>query len=272
MNKPSEDQDDATDTEQHDSLPDDVSNAKDVKPQSTRKANYPFGMKTDLNFSFKRAVEISGQIKGRALDSSKTQKTSADPGEKRVKILDECTPIKRATQRIRKDSLDLINTQSKRRVVRSPSKTSSSGKMREDSVTSTWSDNIPVIKISKTESAECILDEQVVRTSIQSNQASREDEPESVAMDDVGEEVCISGSEAPGREFVNVKHKSKHVLKKQQVTEDENVVGGGNAEEESRDDVDVGEKKGTRSINTKNTANYVTKTESSVEYINSDVN
>lgn len=127
-------QDDNTDTEQHDSLPDDVVSVKEAKPQSA--------------FNFKGMVNLARK--------SSDNRKSSDIEPKHVHIVD-CAQLPKRSDSYQEQRRD--NWRERRRR-QSPTKSTSSSKetKKEDSVNSTWSEAIPVITISKTESAECILE------------------------------------------------------------------------------------------------------------------
>lgn len=120
-------QDDATDTEQPESLPEDVISLKEGK-------------------IIKKVLKKSDSL----------QRTSSDSTEgKRVQI-SEATPEmyrkREAFNQPKKES-------SQKYPNPSPTRSNSSKEARQDSINSNWSDNIPVITISKTESSECILEQ-----------------------------------------------------------------------------------------------------------------
>lgn len=133
-NHDNQNMDEGTDTEQHESLPEDLVSVKDSKLQS--------------RFDFPRAI----------LSKKNSQKSTSESSDKNARPV----PAKK--------------------------------EMRQDSGSSVWSDNIPVITISKTESAECL---------------------------DVVPEVAKA---EPVSELPKFKPKIKCVLKKQSAEIDEDVI------------------------------------------------
>ncbi|KAI4471992.1 transmembrane channel-related [Holotrichia oblita] len=174
----------ATDTDPHDSLPEDATTIKEVKQQASVKKP-SFTIKKE---NLKRpAVHSSLPKRGESQDSNLSVDFETNP-----------TPlVSRHSGKRRKDSFDLKKHQDKRRgATRSRSPTKSSKDFREDSLTSNWSDNIPVITISKSDS-----------------------------IDHIEEEHDLQGSsDGLTQEKVDIRSKSRYVLKKQEVTEDEDVV------------------------------------------------
>lgn len=114
---------DATDTEQHDSLPDDP-----VMTKSPRKPRPSWG-----GFEFKDIANKALQLKRNSDVCSKDTENVADIKQVHIKS-------------VRKKSSELSEASTSK---------------RQDSDSSVWSDNIPVITISKTESAENILKEEI---------------------------------------------------------------------------------------------------------------
>lgn len=168
-------EEEATDTDPHDSLP------EDTKPPIKKPT---FTIKKDLNPKRPVVHATLPKKKQESQDSKLSVEFETNP-----------TPLaSRHSGKHRKDSFDLKKHQDKRKVIRSRS----SKDFREDSLTSNWSDNIPVITISKSDSIEHIEEER-----------------------DVG---LAEGNDTLTQEKVDVRSKSRYVLKKQEVTEDEDVV------------------------------------------------
>lgn len=115
---------DGTDTEPHESLPDDNKETKDAiksTPQPLTKRSFP---KDPEPYYIK--------------EKTKSIKTKS-------KIVKRNDTIENRKEEIR----------------RSSTKSTSSRDLRQDSLSSNWSDNIPVITVTKTESSECILESEV---------------------------------------------------------------------------------------------------------------
>lgn len=80
-----------------------------------------------------------------------------EPGIKDIEEEDTYYIEEQKTKSIKTTSITKKYEERRRSSTKS-TKSSSSKDMRQDSISSNWSDNIPVIKISKTESTECILE------------------------------------------------------------------------------------------------------------------
>lgn len=123
--------DDATDTEQHDSLPDDINNSNiAVKVENENRV---------MN-NFKRLLNAKAKQRRATTQVQPIQQTKGS-----------------ATQGVTDVA---VNNPIKIENNRSTSRSSSSKDIRQDSLTSNWSENIPVIKISGTGSSECIIENQ----------------------------------------------------------------------------------------------------------------
>lgn len=149
LGKPSEEdetQNQDTDTEQHDSLPEDTATAKEVCQQAPKPMKSP---------DFQAIV--TGALAKKKIQPELDKKSSTDSSEtKRVHIQEShnrhrSKPDARVT-RSRED-------RHKKTHVHKPNGNSSSKDNSRDSNSSIWSENIPTITISKTESAECILEQ-----------------------------------------------------------------------------------------------------------------
>ncbi|CAH0546892.1 unnamed protein product [Brassicogethes aeneus] len=127
---------DETDTEPHESLPDDCNKEikKNKSPLSSGSAE--FSMLVHKALSFKK--------------SDSFQSPSDTNGDKQVKIQET-----RASTVLKRKEVDAKKIPF-RHIIEEKTVTT-----RQDSNSSIWSDNIPVIKISKTESSENILDETI---------------------------------------------------------------------------------------------------------------
>ncbi|GLV33912.1 Transmembrane channel-like [Carabus blaptoides fortunei] len=149
--------DDGTDTELHESLPDDVN----TREQSSEK-----------NISQENSKK-SSRVK-RFHEGSISKSTSED--------------ISKPTGSDKPNTVE--RTRKKDKIQAKYRSTSSSNKdLRQDSITSNWSDNIPVIKISGTGSSECIIEHQ--------NESSPKGKPRithqaHVDMDTKSEEIPLS--------------------------------------------------------------------------------
>lgn len=224
MNRSSVDDDEGTDNEQTDSLPDDANVKEEKKPEVVRK---PFSMKP-RGSSFKQAINAAVLQK---------RNSKADMAEvKHVKISDSAAPaVHVATKKPEKSTKKKHET-------------------RQDSQTSNWSDNIPVITISKTESEECILENSTVKIEKTAKIIVQEDQED------------VIESEKNECEEVNTNSSSKkHVLKKQS-----SEVEADDFEEISiksyKKKVDSENKSSTSGSGSAQTSSETTKTESSGEY------
>ncbi|KRT82265.1 hypothetical protein AMK59_3218, partial [Oryctes borbonicus] len=230
------DDEEATDTDLPDSLPEDVTTVKEVKPQAPTKK--PFAIKKDLNF------KTASVHKGLPRKDSQDTNLSVD-------FEPNFTPIaSRHASKNRRDSFDLKKHQDKKKPLNSRSPTKSSGNskdFREDSLTSTWSDNIPVITISKTDSMEQI-----------------EKRIQDKGLHDIEEQASATSSDTLVHERADTRSKSRFVLKKQEVTEDEDVISGLVTEKFVRGDAKGGDADGV--IQQDHVGNSDTKTESSNDY------
>lgn len=122
--------DDATDTDQHDSLPDDINNSNiAVKAENENRV---------LN-NFKRLLNAKAKQRRATAQAQPSQQNKG--------------PV---TQSV----TAAVTNPAKIEKKKSTSRSSSSKDIRQDSLTSNWSENIPVIKISGTGSSECILENQ----------------------------------------------------------------------------------------------------------------
>lgn len=135
-------QDEGTDTEQHESLPEDVASTKDTQPQTSTNIK---SSSSDSNNTTTHNIPLkSDHLKKRNSDLSDTK----------------LTHIKSSKNSNIKQNNNDISKYSRNRLNRSSSRSTSSGEPRRDSVSSVRSENIPIITISKTESDECILNKQ----------------------------------------------------------------------------------------------------------------
>ncbi|GJQ78717.1 hypothetical protein Trydic_g2751 [Trypoxylus dichotomus] len=235
---PTSEDEEASDTDQPDSLPEDVTTVKEVKPQAPFKK--PFAIKKDLNF---KAAAVH---KGLAKRDSQDTNLSVD-------FEPNLTPIaSRHSSKNRRDSFDLKKHQSKKKPAdsRSATKSSSNSKdFREDSLTSTWSDNIPVITISKSDSVE----------HVEKRVAEKK-------LHDIEEQLSAVNGDILAQERVDTRSKSRYVLKKQEVTEDEEAISELAAAKFVRREAK--EAQGDDGVTAKEDpiANFDTKTESSNDY------
>lgn len=173
---PSEDED-GTDTDVHDSLPEDITSVKEAKSQTPTND-------TAKKLSFK------------TVHGSLIRKNKDNPTAPEVEVINAAS----ASGKSRRDSFDLKKHQDKKSV--SPNSKASKD-FREDSLNSTWSDNIPVITISKSDSLEKM---------------------EKTAQTEAEEKTSVTSSDTLVQEKVDTRARSRYVLKKQKVTEDEDVV------------------------------------------------
>lgn len=146
-------QDEGTDTEQHESLPEDIVSVKEARPQ------VPKEKKKSPSNAFQNVV--TGVLSRKPSDHHRPvnlRKESTDSSEaKRVQIK-EADPPKPAKEP-KREELRGSKQKRNRQANQSPPRTSGTPKeIRRDSSCSIWSENIPTITISKTESAECILE------------------------------------------------------------------------------------------------------------------
>lgn len=133
-----------TDTEQHESLPEDITSIKEVRPQVS---------KPSPRDDFQNIVTgvLSKQKIQPKMENMK--KGSTDSGEtKRVHIQESSHRHKSRTKKTAGHRQKIEDKQLKHE------HHSSSKDNSRDSNSSAWSENIPTITISKTESAECILE------------------------------------------------------------------------------------------------------------------
>lgn len=215
---PSEEEE-GTDNEQQDSLPDDV-NIREAKPKPEKatKSNFRHAINSALQQKENATIDIT-----RRSDSSET---------KHVKIQGvKPTPTHSATQN---------KTIYERRISKEKqpySSTDNSKNTRQDSQTSNWSDNIPVITISKTESEECILEKQ--------KQSKRPD-------------VVTKAEVEPSKESDKPK---KHILRKQKTMESEEFEENSLKENKKKLEHENKSTNGSNSVQTSDA-----KTESSLEY------
>lgn len=171
-------QDDGTDTELHESLPDDVnmrepSSEKDTKHHRSSRKSSP---SKKLNSSTSKSTSEENNKSVKSISSENDKPAKAVSSEK-IKTLERTRKKEKIHDKYR-----------------STSRSSSSKDLRQDSSTSNWSDNIPVIKISGTESSECILEHQTEASSSQNGQKGKPRiiHQDHVETDTKSEEIPIS--------------------------------------------------------------------------------
>lgn len=137
-------------------MPEDLISIKESKPQVSKK----IFERISTGNSFKKTINAAlAQTRNKPIVEA-IQKGSSDSSDaKHVKIKENVPVTIHGTVHKHRDTINLKKTHERKqkKMYQSPSRSSSSKDLREDSLTSNWSDNIPVITISKTESAENIL-------------------------------------------------------------------------------------------------------------------
>lgn len=154
---------------------------KESKPQASRKV---FDRIT-TGGSFKKTINAAlAQARNKPIVEILPKRSSGPNETKHVKINKSVPVTIHSTTPRRKDTFDLKKTQELRqkRAMQSPSRSGSSREVREDSLSSIWSDNIPVITISKTESAENILDEKPKEQSGKSEESNEKSKISSIGL------------------------------------------------------------------------------------------
>lgn len=247
-------QDDATDTEQPESLPEDVISLKETKP--------PIKITSIKG----KSVAINGNPKKpEILHRESTESTEG----KHVQIAETTPEIYRRNSQPKRDSIESKRNEDWKQRRQSPSRSTSSKETRHDSITSNWSDNIPVITISKTGSSECILEQQTEEAN--TSKLSKSEQNDEDKIDPKEEPKVSSSSDTLVAEEQVFKPKIKHVLKKQTGVSDKGESSENVRKESNEHEGEETEDESTRTTVKskafeKTSTSDTTKSESSADY------